>query len=114
MSDAQFSPRVRLRRSAEFKAVLARGRRHSDACFTVVCLPRKSGPTRLGLVVSRRVSRLAVQRNRIKRQIRESFRQHRKHMPAMDMVVMARARAAASSNQTLATSLGQHWQRLQC
>lgn len=112
MPDAPFPPCVRLRQAGQYKAVFARGRRQADANFTIISLPRKNGPARLGMVVSKKVSRLAVQRNRIKRQVRESFRRNRQQMPALDLVVMARYRAAARSNAELARSLQQHWQRL--
>jgi ribonuclease P protein component len=45
---------------------------------------------RLGLAVSRRRVRLAHERNRIKRVARETFRQRRHGMPAMDVVVLAK------------------------
>lgn len=112
MPDALFPPCVRLRQAGQYKAVFAHGQRQADAIFTVISLPRKTGPARLGMVVSKKVSRLAVQRNRIKRQIRESFRRYRLQLPAMDLVVMARYQAASRSNAELGRSLQQHWQRL--
>ena len=53
------------------------------------CLrPVTTGP-RLGLVVTKRLGK-AVQRNRVKRLLREFFRRHRKHLPPIDLVVMAK------------------------
>lgn len=42
---------------------------------------------RLGLVVSKRALPSAVQRNRAKRVLRETFRQRRWELPPMDIVV---------------------------
>ncbi len=112
MSDAHFSQCVRLRQAAEFKAVFAAGKRQTDACFTVISLPKAEGPARLGMVVSRKVSKLAVQRNRIKRQIRESFRRQQDELPHVELVIMARYSAAKHDNQQLRDSLNQHWHRL--
>lgn len=112
MPDAPFPPCVRLRQAGQYKAVFAAGQRHTDALFTVIYLPQKKSGARLGMVVSKKVSRLAVQRNRIKRQIRESFRLHRHSLPGGDLVVLARYRAATQANATLSRSLQQHWQRL--
>lgn len=42
---------------------------------------------RLGLVIPKKQARKAVLRNAIKRQARESFRQRRTGLPAMDMIL---------------------------
>lgn len=54
----------------------------------------------------------AVERNRIKRVVRENFRQHRATLPALDIVVQARPAAAVTSNAELRQSLERHWQEL--
>ncbi len=112
MTGAHFPLRVRLCQAFEYKEVFKKGQRQTDSCFTVISLPRDTGPARLGMVVSKKVSRHAVQRNRIKRQIRESFRLHQTHIPAVELVVMARYKTDALSNKELASSLSRHWQRL--
>ena len=48
--------------------------------------PNDVGVARLGLVVAKKVLRRAVDRNRVKRVIRESFRK-RRGLPALDIVV---------------------------
>jgi ribonuclease P protein component len=73
--------------------------------FTVLATPAQGPRARLGLAVSRKVSRSAVQRNRIKRVVRESFRRHGDTLPAIDIVVMARPGAAACDNQRLTASI---------
>jgi len=55
--------------------------------------------------VSRKVSRSAVQRNRIKRLVRESFRKLGAELPIVDIVVMARPGAAECDNLHLANSI---------
>lgn len=82
-----------------------------DAFFVVRAARRQHG-ARIGITVSRRVSPRAVTRNRIKRQIRESFRLHQVKFPGLDVVVVARAPAATADNRVLARSLGGHWERL--
>ncbi|HEX6929396.1 MAG TPA: ribonuclease P protein component, partial [Gammaproteobacteria bacterium] len=67
---------------------------------------------RLGLAVSRKVSSLAVARNRIKRQARESFRHHQAELPAIDIVVMAKRDAVNATAAELQRSLAKHWQKL--
>jgi ribonuclease P protein component len=85
--------------------VFKAGRRCGDAWFTVISAHGPGPVARLGLAVSRKVSRSAVQRNRIKRLVRESFRQHSPHLPALDIVVMARPGAAGCDNSQLTLSI---------
>lgn len=72
----------------------------------------EAGEARLGMAVGLRASGNAVRRNRIRRLIRESFRLHRQELPAVDVLVTARAAAAAATNQTVFESLAQHWRAI--
>ena len=53
-----------------------RGTRIDSDCFVVLYAPNGLGRSRLGVTVSKRVGR-AVTRNRVKRLVREHFRQHK-------------------------------------
>lgn len=101
---------MRLVKGAEFKRVFDQRRVHGNQLFRVHFAPAESA--RLGIAVSRRVSARAVDRNRIRRQIRESFRLQRPALEAMDYVVLARPAAATASNAELREALNQLWQRL--
>jgi ribonuclease P protein component len=74
--------------------------------------PNDLEKARLGLAMSRRAAKRAVDRNKLKRLARESFRQQRQ-LPMMDFVVMARPGAAAATKAELRESLDRHFQRLQ-
>ncbi len=67
---------------------------------------------RLGMAVSRRVSKRAVVRNRIRRQIRESFRLQRTRLPSCDLLVIARPLAAEQSKRALRSELDALWRKL--
>ena len=67
---------------------------------------------RLGLAIAKKHVKLAVDRNRIKRVIRESFRHHRQQISGLDLVVLARAGTAPLTNKQLFSSLEYHWKRL--
>lgn len=106
-----FIPEQRLHTAAEFGRVFAEPARSTDRFFTV--LARRSGRAiaRLGLTISRRVAKRAVDRNRLKRLAREAFRVQ-PHLPPLDFVVLAKAGAAEADNRSLRASLDQHFARL--
>ncbi len=71
------------------------------------------GRRRLGVTVSRRVSRRAVDRNRIKRRLREIFRRERGVLPdGVDVVLVARPAALDASYETLRSAFLEAARRL--
>ncbi len=67
---------------------------------------------RLGLVIGKKAIRLACQRNRVKRIIRESFRM-RTLTHSVDVIVLAKRGLDKRDNQALHRLLTQNWQQLQ-
>jgi ribonuclease P protein component len=102
----------RLRRKREFDAVYAHGRRIGNSFFGVTAHVNEKGWPRLGLAVAVKMAGNAVERNRIRRVIRESFRLHQREIPAVDLVVSARLRARGAAGAELRAQLQALWQEV--
>jgi len=93
-SGEAFPKAMRVRRRREYLASSRRAERRQTPHFTVLCVPRAAG-TRLGITVTRKIGG-AVQRNRVKRRVREVFRRDPRHLlPDHDLIVIAKQGAAA-------------------
>jgi ribonuclease P protein component len=88
------------------------GIRSSDPFFMVIARPNGLGHPRLGLAVGVKSAGNAVNRNRIKRAVRELFRRRQQELPPVDMVVNARAAAGKATNAQIAASLSALWARI--
>jgi ribonuclease P protein component len=112
MSDAGTAQRSRARitRSGDFDAVYRRGRSAANRHLVVYAFAREDRPAgepaRLGLSVSRKVGG-AVERNRVKRVLREQFAALSPGLPpGIDVVVIARPGAAEYLAERGSAALG--------
>ena len=107
-------------KAAQFEAAFAvcgnktpqvRGQKFGDSVFGIVSAPNDASNARLGLIVAKKTAKRAHERNRLKRIIRESFRQQRHKLPAWDIIVQARHGAPLLDNPALFVALEKVWQR---
>jgi ribonuclease P protein component len=87
-------------------------RRASCHCATVLSVRSPNAESRLGLVVAKKNVKLATQRNRIKRIVRESFRSHQ-FAQSRDIVFLARRGIADLDNKQLFEQLESLWRKLE-
>jgi ribonuclease P protein component len=102
----------RLRRAGEFKRLYAEGRRLGNERFSVVIRQNELGAARLGLSVAARVARRAVERNRVRRLIRESFRHRQHELPPLDLVIGLRGPLRDVTNRELLDALDRLWHKV--
>jgi ribonuclease P protein component len=67
---------------------------------------------RLGLAIAKKKIRRAVDRNKLKRLIRESFRTHQILLTGLDLIVLKRSEDMSESNAQYLNSLSLHWEKL--
>lgn len=102
---ARFLRADRLLNARDYSRVFAGATRTSDRYFTVLARPNEQSHARLGLVVAKKNIKTAVQRNRVKRVIRETFRSAKCALPPHDLVVIVKASAGVASNGLLRAAL---------
>lgn len=78
----------------------------------VIARPSSADHARLGLAVGVKSAGNSVNRNRIKRLARESFRHRQQELPPLDLVVNARSAAGKATNDQIRASLAGHWDRI--
>lgn len=107
----RFSPENRLLKPAEFQAVYKGGKRLVSNYFVYFLKTDRGNVRRLGITVTKEVGK-AVDRNRIKRQVREFFRAKKDLLPSSNLIVKARKGAAEIENSELKKDLGIGFKKL--
>jgi ribonuclease P protein component len=101
----------RLKNSNEFKHVFQKRRKIATRYGAFHVCNNGLEYARLGITVSRKVSKRAVERNRIKRAVREYFRKNKTSMTGMDIVFTAFPGCAGLGNQDIRLVIEGLWKR---
>ncbi len=113
MADCSFPKNSRLLAAEDFKAVFDNTQfKVSCRHFLVLAIDNDGLNSRLGMVVAKKHVSTAVQRNRIKRQIRQLFRHNAELLSGLDLVVLARKDADTLDNKQLSEKMGILWKDL--
>ncbi|TCS70730.1 ribonuclease P protein component [Sulfuritortus calidifontis] len=89
----------KLHKTDEFSSVFRFKCARRGACLDVLARPNALGHSRLGLVVARKLLRRAVDRNRLRRRLRERFRLCQPQLGALDIVVRLKRQAPETQIQ---------------
>ena len=109
----QFQPEQRLLCSSDFQAVFDQTVfKVGETSFLLLVRPNGLDHARLGLVIAKRKVRRSVDRNRLKRVVRESFRLYQKQLPQVDIIFMARQDVAVIASPDFRIALVNAWKRL--
>ncbi len=95
---------VSLKQNRDFRALYARGKSSVSPYLAVYCRKSRLPHSRLGITVGGKLG-IAVRRNRVRRRIRELYRQNEHRLKAgYDIVIVARGRAMSAPYRTLEES----------
>ncbi len=106
-----FSRDSRLLTPAQYKRVFDKNHRSADKYWTLLFRDNDTAVPRLGMAVAKKKLKRALDRNRVKRIIRESFRCE-ESLSGVDIVVLPRETCKNASNAELRKSLHKHWSRI--
>ena len=113
MAEFGFPKTSRLLNAADYKAVFSNAQlKVSCRHFLVLANRTDRSSARIGLVIAKKNVALAVQRNRIKRQLRNTFRHKAELLDKLDLVVLARKGADKLDNKELKVAIDCLWQDL--
>ncbi len=90
-----------LKENRDFRRLYSRGRSAVSDCMVVYTMRNRFGPGRLGITTGVKLGN-AVVRNRLRRVVREIYRQYAPLLrPNMDVVIVVRSRAVTASYQEM-------------
>jgi len=113
MSGAGFPRRLRLGEPAQFQAVFdGADVRISAGELLLLARANQLAHPRLGIVIGRKVCRLASGRNVVKRLLRESYRQRQADLQGFDIIVLARSGIAQLERAALNERISTLWKRM--
>ena len=101
-----------LKKNHEFKRLYNKGKSAASQCAVVYCRRNGRQENRLGVTVSTKIGG-AVQRNRIRRRLKEIYRLNEdKITPGYDVVIVARMRSRYAGYREIETSVLSLFQKL--
>ena len=102
-----------LTQDKEFNNVFQNGRASYDKIMGIKAIATKLGSSRFGILVSNKISKKAVERNKIKRQIREIIRlQLDKLKPGYDCVIITLPPILDKKYQEIVKSINNNFRKL--
>jgi len=107
--DNNFPKRFRLVTANDYRQVFRNPKRVSTPELLFLFCKNDQAFPRLGLAIAKKQLNLAVDRNRVKRLIRESFREQSSELSSVDIVVMARKKLLNMDNTDVRKQLDKLW-----
>lgn len=105
-----FTKARRLVHRKQFEYVFSRAKKVTTQEFVILHCKSSANEARIGFALSKKQLPKACQRNRMKRLLRESFRNT--SLPPVDIVVLARHGSAEAKSSTISEKLDLAWQKI--
>lgn len=108
-----FGRKLKLLSAEQYKHVFSKSQRFGNKSFTVLARENNLSHSRFGLAISKKCAKRAVDRNRIKRIFRESFRLHQHLLPNVDIIAMCKPNVLLLNKKEMHTQIEMQWQFMQ-
>lgn len=108
----KFTKLQRITQRSEYQSLSKTAKKFKSPYWIILNQRNQLDSARIGITVSKKCAKLAVDRNRIKRLIRESFRHYYQLLPNIDIVIIARWPVKNLSNEELRNDLDKQWEKL--
>lgn len=105
-----FNKSQRLLKKADYDYVFEQAKKIATSDFIVLYRKNDLGYSRLGLAISKKMLAKAHDRNRVKRLLREGFRQ--RQLPSLDLIFLAKQGLAKKPNLSINNTLSKTWEKL--
>ena len=104
---------LKLLTANNYQNVFAKAERFANRSFTVLARKNDLAHPRLGLAISKKCAKRAVDRNRIKRLFRESFRLNQHKLPCVDIIAMCKPSAVSLDSKEMRKQIELQWHFMQ-
>ena len=108
-----FTRSQKLLTADHYKHVFRKSQRFGNKSFTLLVRMNDLGYPRLGLAISKKSVKYAVDRNRIKRIFRESFRLHQNEIPNVDIIAMCKPNVLSLERHEMHKQIELQWRLMQ-
>jgi len=108
-NEFRLTPKLKLLTADNYKNVFAKAERFGNRSFTVLARENGLDHARLGLAISKKCAKRAVDRNKIKRHFRESFRINQHKLPCVDIIAMCKPSAISLDSATMREQIDSQW-----
>lgn len=104
---------LKLCTAESYKNVFSKAQRFGNHSFTLLARKNELDHPRLGLAISKKCAKRAVDRNRIKRIFRESFRMNQHNLPCVDIIAMCKPSAVKLDSREVRKQIDTQWHFMQ-
>jgi len=109
---SSFSRKYRLLKKHDFQSVFAKSHKSVHKFIIALYQQTQHDYGRLGIMLSKRHLPRAVDRNTLRRVIRESFRHHHDALKGLDIIILLRSECTPLDRKALRTDIDYLWQKV--